>query len=129
MAPSPSDLLLRKEVIDRVGGFEEEFHHQYQLYDDQSFLNKVYLFFPVYISSKVWIKYRRHADSCVATVRRNGQYDQVRKFFLLWFKKYLAEHGFAGTEVWDLLQKSLLPYRHPVVRRFHTMINGFKERT
>ena len=43
-APCPSDLLLARELVERIGGFEEQFDAQrpYQLYEDQAFLVKVY---------------------------------------------------------------------------------------
>ena len=88
-APCPSDLLLRKSLVERVGGFEEDFHHEYQLYEDQAFLSKVYLASHVFVSSACWDLYRLHADSCDARVHRSGQYDKVRRFFLAWFDEYL----------------------------------------
>ena len=39
-APCPSDLLLQREAINRVGEFKEEFRG---MYEDQAFLVKVYL--------------------------------------------------------------------------------------
>ncbi len=42
-APCPSDLLFRRSLVDRVGGFEEAFHGIYALYEDQAFLAKVQL--------------------------------------------------------------------------------------
>ena len=67
-APCPSDLLLRREVIERVGGFEEQFDVQrlYQLYEDQAFLVKLYLASPVFAAGECWSRYRIHPDSCMS---------------------------------------------------------------
>src|SRR5215467_5904743 len=81
-APCPSDLLLRREVVERAGGFEEDFRGIYQLYEDQAFLVKMHLKESVFVASACWDQYRLHHDSCVSTVARAGQYHAVRLFFL-----------------------------------------------
>ena len=89
-APCPSDLLLRTEAVRAVGGFEAHFTGPRMMYEDQGFLNKLYLQYPVYFSSHVWLDYRQHEDSCVAEVHRAGQYAEVRGYFLSWFKDYIT---------------------------------------
>ena len=113
MSPTPSDFLLKRDVLEKIGGCEERFRKQYQLFEDQGFLNKIYLDFPVYVSSENWIRYRRHPDSCTSTVKGKGQYHQTRKFFLEWFEKYLIKHGHRNSEAWHLVQKALADYRQP----------------
>jgi len=87
-APCPSGLLMRREMVEAVGGFEESFHGALQLYEDQVFLTKVYLRYPVWISGSCLSRYRQRADSCVATVTADGGYLRVRRQFL----DYLQEH-------------------------------------
>jgi glycosyltransferase involved in cell wall biosynthesis len=81
-APCPSDLLLRRDAVEEVGRFEEHFTGPRQIYEDQGFLGKLYLARPVYFSDAVWLDYRQHAESCVATVTREGRYHDVRSYFL-----------------------------------------------
>jgi glycosyltransferase involved in cell wall biosynthesis len=88
-APCPSDMLLRRTAVESVGGFEDHFTGARQAYEDQGFLGKLYLEWPVYFSDKVWLDYRQHPDSIVATVMRDGRYDEVRSYFLEWFETYL----------------------------------------
>ncbi|HEY3695977.1 glycosyltransferase family 2 protein [Phenylobacterium sp.] len=88
-APCPSDLLVRRSACEAVGGFEEHFLGPRMMYEDQGFLNKIYLRAPVYFSSQVWLDYRQHPESCVAEVHRAGQYDEVRGYFLNWFRGYI----------------------------------------
>jgi glycosyltransferase involved in cell wall biosynthesis len=106
-APCPSDLLLRRDVFGRVGGFEEQFHGERQLYEDQAFLAKLYLREPVFISSESWIRYRIRDDSCVSVVTRAGRYDAVRRYFLEWLQSHLAEHRLAEPAVSAALEEAL----------------------
>jgi Glycosyl transferase family 2 len=107
-APCPSDLMLRRVTVQRVGGFEEAFRGMYQLYDDQTFLAKVYLNEPVYVAGKCWDRYRQHPDQCVSVVRESGEQHTVRLAFLRWLAEYFYMQGVADTELWKLLQEKQL---------------------
>jgi glycosyltransferase involved in cell wall biosynthesis len=120
-APCPSDMLLRREAVERIGGFEEGFLGMYQLYEDQAFLAKVYFNFPVFVSSQCWDKYRLHPNSCSSTVFKAGQYHTVRLFFLNWLERYLSDRGAKNTSAWSALQRAFWPYRYPFLYR---MLNG-----
>ena len=114
-APCPSDILVRRDVCERVGGFEEQFRRELQMYEDQAFLAKVYLSAPVSVSSRVWDRYRQRSDSCVSTVKGSGEYHAVRLFFLNWFEAYLREREIVHSSVWVALERALWPYHHPVL--------------
>jgi len=116
-APCPSDVLVRRKIVEEIRGFEEQFRDIYQLFEDQAFFAKVCLRTPVFIAHECWDSYRQHADSCVTVVKRAGQYHTVRQFFLGWLELYLSEQGFSDTEVWQVLQTELWPYRHPTLWR------------
>ena len=78
-APCLCGMLLRRTVIEELGGFEEHFRG---FYEDQAFLAKLYLRTPVYVSSACWDRYRQHPASCVAQVADSGKYHEVRSYFL-----------------------------------------------
>jgi glycosyltransferase involved in cell wall biosynthesis len=128
-APCPSDMLLRTAAVESVGGFEEHFSGIRQMYEDQGFLAKLYLAWPVYFSDAVWLDYRQHTDSIMATVHRQGGYDEVRSYFLTWFERYLAERSRTPPAVRRAVTRALRPYRRPVLdkllnRRVRTMARG-----
>jgi glycosyltransferase involved in cell wall biosynthesis len=116
-APCPSDLLLRRDVVAALGGFEEHFTGPRQMYEDQGFLAKLYLAAPVFFSDRVWLSYRQHADSCVAEVTRDGRYDEVRLYFLTWLERYLAGLPNPDPRVRTALRRALWPYRHPAISK------------
>ncbi|MBX0332353.1 glycosyltransferase [Pontibacter sp. HSC-14F20] len=112
-APCPSGLMLTKEAIVRAGGFEESFTKEFQLYEDQAFLHKIYLQEKVYISSACQNMYRQHTGSIVQKVKSDGHYHTVRRYFLEWLKDYLHESQREESTTTRLLEKALIPYRYP----------------
>jgi glycosyltransferase involved in cell wall biosynthesis len=114
-APGPCALMLKKEAISRIGGFEESFTKQYQLYEDQAFLAKVYLHEKVFISSNLNNLYRQRPGSLIKWVKEEGHYHTVRKYFLEWLAAYLQQKGIKDKYLWSLLRKALFPYHHPVL--------------
>jgi len=86
-APCPSDLLLPRDLVERVGGFEEQFDAQraYQLYEDQAFFVKVYLTSPVVAARECWTRYRMHPNSCMSRFLEDDErHAASRSFFCDW---------------------------------------------
>jgi glycosyltransferase involved in cell wall biosynthesis len=122
--PCPSDIMLPTDYARALGGFEEQFtgqNAQNQLYEDQAFLAKVYLAAPVYFSSKIWLKYRQHADSCVGRVNAAAKYHDIRLYFLNWFEAYLNNRPNSDRLVLAALARALRPYRKPRVHYLLTL--------
>lgn len=118
ITPPPTDILLRSEAIKRIGGFEEGFRDIYQMYEDQAFFSKLFLNASVFVANKCWDKYRLHPDSWSSLVNKAGQYHTVRLYFLNWLEEYLSNQGAKDTQVWNLLQKTLWIYRHPILSKW-----------
>lgn len=106
--PCPSDVLVRRDVVDRVGAFVDEFR---DLYEDQVFFSKVYLDAPVFVSGECWDRYRQHPGSCYASAKRAGTRHAARRRYLAWLKKYLAARGITHPEVRRALRCELRPHR------------------
>ena len=101
--------LLRREVIEAVGGFEESFRG---MYEDQAFLAKVYLSAPVFVASECWYRWRKHPDSSCAVAVSTGQYQAARLTFLNWLASYMSKRGVKDFELWQTLQNELWRSRH-----------------
>jgi hypothetical protein len=114
-SPCPSDIILRTELATSLGGFEEHFSGMYGMYEDQAFLARVYLAPAVYFASSIWLKYREHPESYVATVTRAGGYDRVRENFLEWLDAYLKIRSGVDPRVQGALRKAVRRYRHPLI--------------
>ncbi|TXK23334.1 glycosyltransferase family 2 protein [Pontibacter qinzhouensis] len=114
-APVPCALMIKKQAILQVGGFESSFVKQFQLYEDQALLSKLYLNFNVYISSSCNNLYRQRPGSIVKEVKGSGQYHAVRKYFLEWLHAYTIKNGFLDDTLDKLLKKALFPYHHPTL--------------
>lgn len=109
VSPCPSSWLLRRDLIDRVGGWEE---HLPPVYEDQGFLGKAYLVAPVWVSSRCWDRYRRHPGQLVSVTDDDG-YRAARRTYLTWYEDRLRRVGVADRRLWRALRRAWWPYRHP----------------
>jgi len=99
--------LIRRSAFDAVGGFEERFRG---LYDDQALLAKLYLRYPIYISSRTWYRYRQHKASCMGGTSRM-EYWRMRGVFLDWLETYVGQQG--DPRVLEAIRRARreVPYR------------------
>jgi hypothetical protein len=86
LVPCPASIMVRRETFDSIL-FEDDI---IDLYDDQAFYFKVCLEKKVYVSDKVWVKYRQHLDSICNTADVSGDNNKARVKFLFWFWNYLT---------------------------------------
>ena len=112
-APCPSDFLLHRGTLELVGGFEESFGAEKQVFEDQAFLAKVYLNVPVFVSDCCWDRYRIHDMSCCAVAERDGNKESARRFYFDWLRQYLMQHNVLDPEIWKAIERQMWQYRHP----------------
>jgi glycosyltransferase involved in cell wall biosynthesis len=105
----PGGILVRRDVIHAVGLYEEAFRG---MYEDTVVTTKICLGFPVFVSGKVWYKYRMHPDACTFVSWREGKDDSALRDYLAWVKTYLAANGFRGSPVWHAMEKAKWRCRH-----------------
>lgn len=114
-APCLCSILITREAASRYRDLEQAFSGPYQLYEDQAFLIRIYLHEPVYISSRALDVYRQRPDSTMHSLKQQGHYDRVRKYFLEWLTAYLDDHGIRDRGVRKKVRENLLPYTHPLL--------------
>jgi glycosyltransferase involved in cell wall biosynthesis len=123
-APVPSGLLVRRSLVEAVGGWDESYRGPFQLYEDQAFLAKVYLIAPIFVASHCFDQYRQHPNSCVARMKRSNQYHLIRRYFLEWLEDYLRRGGIRDARIQRALRRALTPYRHPALGALQTTIGS-----
>lgn len=122
-APCPCSLIFKTEIAKKHKGFEPQFTGIYQMYEDQAFLIKMYLFEKIYMSSECLDKYRQRSNSLVDSVYETGQYNKVRKFYLEWLKNYVDENNIPDKLVRKKIAEAQMPFTHPVKYKFKKIFN------
>jgi glycosyltransferase involved in cell wall biosynthesis/SAM-dependent methyltransferase len=107
---STTSSLVRREMVERVGGFEESFRG---MYEDQAFAAKVYAQAAVFVVGGYSYRWRKHADSSSAVSVNTGQYGAARFNFLCWLKTYLSERNIQNRELQQALDEEFWEFRHP----------------
>jgi len=92
--PCTCSTLIRRDAIEKVGGFEQEFRH---IYTDQIFYMKLLSDAQVFVADGCHDYYRRHSASAWSTVRRTGKLPDAHRRYLIWSRDYLDAAGMGGT--------------------------------
>lgn len=92
--------LLKREFIEKIGGFEEEFK---SVGEDQALWAKVSLHGKIYVLDDSLAKYRQHPESTCAYLTEKGTDADSWGYFFGWLEKYLNSHEITDQEVWRAL--------------------------
>ncbi|MCB0628217.1 MAG: glycosyltransferase family A protein [Saprospiraceae bacterium] len=126
LVPSPTCIMARREVIQQIGGFEDDFRN---LFEDQVFVAKMSLAAPIVLLKEYLEKWRRHeGSSTYLSEKVAGEEQRMRSVYLTWLKKYLAQIGVKDTRLRLVVIKALLPYRYPHLFAFYQRLKGFQQR-
>jgi glycosyltransferase involved in cell wall biosynthesis len=109
--PCPCSILVRRSVIERTGGFEEQFP---QLYDDQVLYAKLFLSTMVLLDGGCWAKYRRHSASTTMTAERERNFRPWRLAYLTWLEQYAGRDAATAAALRPALRRELWRCRHPL---------------
>ena len=112
--PTTSGSLLRRDVLERVGGVDVRFRG---MYEDQSLFTKVLAVSATYVSGRCWTRYRQREDSLSAQFEGAVPYHVGRLRYLTWAEEYLASSGLTDAEVWRVLREQQFAARHPRLSR------------
>lgn len=133
--PCTCAILIRREALEAVGGFEERF----RLYEDQTLWAKLFLSFPVYVSDHCVAYYRQHAASVSAQAQESGEYDRLaahpaRVAFLDWLAGHIDASGIGDKRLARALRLARAPYiqaRTPLqfIDKLYLAGRSFKRRT
>jgi glycosyltransferase involved in cell wall biosynthesis len=113
--PGTCGVLIRREAIQQIGGFVEQFRG---MFEDQIFFYKLCLNAPVYVESGSWDRYRQHPNSHTRASVKTGFYaydkrpNQAYHNFLQWLGIYLVENKVTDIAIWQAYRREIWPYRH-----------------
>lgn len=114
--PTTCSVLIRRDVFDKIGYFEDSFKG---LYEDQVFFSKVHLKIPVFVSDEHWSNYRQHDENSSIKAEKDQNYTLNRLPFLYWLKNYLTSQNLNKSILWRKFRKELWLCEHP--RIYHTL--------
>jgi glycosyltransferase involved in cell wall biosynthesis len=110
VAPCTCSVLMRRDIVEAVGGFEEAFR---KVFTDQAFYAKMFLAAPVYVAAGIWEKYRIHDRSAVMTAKRSNTLLAARRAYLEFLADYLRRTKVDRGELWRTVRLQLWLARHP----------------
>jgi|GEM_PF-492321 len=120
--PFPSSLLVRHNVVDLLGGWENEIS---VFYEDGAFYTKLFHKSRIYVSSECLEKYRVHDDSTSHILIGQGRLHEGRKLFLDWAERYLKKERFSDDRTMHFLKNTLFPRRNPLMSRVYPIVYRF----
>ncbi len=112
--PCTCGLLVRREAVERIGGFDESFR---SMYADQVFYARLALAAPVLVDHGCWERYRQHPDSTCAVSKKEGTAREARRIYLTWLERTLEERGVSDPDLRRALRRELRAFRHPRLDR------------
>jgi glycosyltransferase involved in cell wall biosynthesis/SAM-dependent methyltransferase len=113
--PTLSTVLIRREALDRVGGFDESFPAAVQKWEDAAFLSKVHLRESVFVMTECSSRIRRHQHSPRAIMSRTGHMREGQLSYLGWLERHLKQYSVDAADIWQAHRRAVWPLRHPVL--------------
>jgi glycosyltransferase involved in cell wall biosynthesis len=115
--PCICGVLVRRQAVMDVGGFDESIQH---MYEDQVLLAKLCLASCVFVEGGCGELYRQHPDSSSNEAMRRGEYhpwrlNPARAAYLSWLSRYATQLGIGDVAFWSALHGELRLYRYPLL--------------
>jgi glycosyltransferase involved in cell wall biosynthesis len=108
--PGICSLLVRREDLLAVGGFEDSFR---TLYEDQVFFFKMTLHYRVITTDQVLDYYRQHPDSACHQAGGSAGDAAMRPVFLEWLQDYMIKNGFTSRRLWRAFRAEMFRFDRP----------------
>ena len=119
------DMMVRREAVTSVGGYENQFRG---MYEDQAFHAKLCLRYQTWIADTCWYRYRQHNASC-CNVADHTDWLAARQTFLEWLETYLVQRTHLNnkrSKVQRFVQRELWRYRAPLLFYIRTKIQRIR---
>ena len=110
----PSSVLVRRDVIESVGGYEDVFRDGFS---DAVVFVKICLSSTVFVSNECLYKYRKHAESYTYKAWHAGEFPSSRQVYMKWIERYFMEQGVKDPEIWQAFKNGLWKHHHPRLHR------------
>jgi glycosyltransferase involved in cell wall biosynthesis len=123
--PCTCSIVMRRAVVEAVGGFQEEFRY---VFTDQAFYTKLLLTTPVYVSASCWDWYRRHPESACAITSQRGETDAKRLQYLRWTRDYLRTHGHDRGALGRVVHREIRRHERPRLHRLLSRVHHVWQR-
>lgn len=121
----PSSALVRRDVIERVGGYEDAFRDGFS---DAVVYVKICLTSTVFVSNECLYKYRKHSESYTHKAWHAGEFPASRQVYLNWIGQYFLEQGVKDPGIWRAYKDALWVHRHPRLRRLKEKVIRLEHR-
>lgn len=121
--PCVSDALMRRESVQPVGSFDEDFRDLYEQYADQAFWSKLFLTHPVFVAGDCWVTPRLHPAAGAPRLTESGPSRLARLFFLNWLGIQMLEQEITDLRVWNSFQHAISEFGSPDTLR-HPLQSG-----
>jgi hypothetical protein len=111
-----SSLFVRREHALEVGGFEESLAWA----EDQTLTYKIGLRRPIFISSELMHRYRKHPGATTTLLEAKGRRFTSQLLFLDWVGRLFKEEGVRDADLWVALYLRKAKYQRTVLRERST---------
>ena len=125
ISPCMTSVMARRQIFEDGVTFEEDFR---QHYEDQVFIAKVFVGYPVYVADKCWGKYRQHPESVTAEGDDSETARAWRLRYLRWLSGYLREKDLQGTAVWYALTMELRMLQNQRVEKVISTLRDWRRK-
>jgi glycosyltransferase involved in cell wall biosynthesis len=115
----PSSVIVRRDVIESVGGYEDVFRDGFS---DAVVFVKICLSSTVFVSNECYYKYRKHSESYTYKAWQTGEFRSSRLVYLNWIEQYFLEQGIKDPEIWLAFKQ------HPRLHRLKEKVIGLGHR-
>ena len=100
--PCTCGVLVRREAVEAVDGFEASFRN---LYEDQVLFFKLGCMASIFVSDRSWGRYRQHQQASTQQLGWHGEAELARGAFLDWLGQYLCTQHTEDQMVWQALRR------------------------